>query len=85
MWYLDFAWKMPLNGKKNFRGCAPDPLTPGQVRGARGGLPCGCMAPTTTDDAARAEHKCLSDAQVLKRMTGVKEKSQFLSQATPPS
>ena len=34
------------------------------------------------DDAARAEHKRLFDAQVLKRMSGVKEKSQFLSQAT---
>ena len=39
-------------------------------------------APTTTDDAARAEHKRLFDAQVLKRMSGVQEKSQFLSQAT---
>ena len=29
-----------------------------------------------------AEHKRLFDAQVLKRMSGVKEKSQFLSQAT---
>ena len=34
------------------------------------------------DDAARAEHKRLFDAQVLKRMSGVQEKSQFLSQAT---
>ena len=39
-------------------------------------------APTTTDDAARAEHKRLFDAQVQKRMSGVKEKSQFLTQAT---
>ena len=38
MWYVDFAWKMPLKGKKIFRGCAPDPLTPGQVRG----VPEGC-------------------------------------------
>ena len=29
-----------------------------------------------------AEHKRLFDAQVLKRMSGVQEKSQFLSQAT---
>jgi hypothetical protein len=39
-------------------------------------------APTTTDAAARAEHKRLFDAQVQERMSGVKEKSQFLSQAT---
>ena len=39
-------------------------------------------APTTTDDAARAEHKRLFDAQVQKRMSGVNEKSQFLTQAT---
>ena len=39
-------------------------------------------APTTTDDAARAEHKRLFDAQVQKRMSGVKEKSQFLTQVT---
>ena len=39
-------------------------------------------APATTDDAARAEHKRLFDAQVQKRMSGVKEKSQFLTQAT---
>ena len=38
-------------------------------------------APTTTDAAARAEHKRLFDAQVQERMSGVKEKSQFLSQA----
>ena len=37
---------------------------------------------TTTDDAARAEHKRLFDAQVQKRMSGVNEKSQFLTQAT---
>ena len=39
MWYVDFAWKMPLKGEKIFRGCAPDPLTPGQVRGVPEG---GC-------------------------------------------
>ena len=39
-------------------------------------------APTTTDAAARAEHKRRFDAQVQKRMSGVNEKSQFLTQAT---
>ena len=39
-------------------------------------------APTTTDPAARAEHKRLFDAEVQKRMSGVTEKSQFLSEAT---
>ena len=33
VWYVDFAWKMPSNDEKISRGCAPDPLTPGQVRG----------------------------------------------------
>ena len=41
MWYVDFAWKMRLNGEKISRGCAPDPLTPGQVRGVPEG---GCRA-----------------------------------------
>ena len=41
VWYVDFAWKMPLNGTQIFRGCAPDPLTPGQVRGVPEG---GCRA-----------------------------------------
>ena len=41
MWYVDFAWKMRLNGKKISRGCAPDPLTPGQARGVPEG---GCRA-----------------------------------------
>ena len=38
--------------------------------------------PTTTDAAARAEHKRLFDAEVQKRMSSVKAKSQFLAQAT---
>ena len=53
------------------------------------GVQCAMSAPTTTDDAAQPSTNVFNfDAQVLKRMSGVQEKSQLLSQAerrTAPS
>ena len=54
MWYVDFAWKMRLNGKKISRGCAPDPLTPGQVRGVRQGCSRADVWQAATAQAAAA-------------------------------
>eukprot|EP00964_Phaeocystis_antarctica_P130467 scaffold94330_cov69-Phaeocystis_antarctica.AAC.4 len=48
---------MPLNCEKIFRGCAPDPLTPGQVRGVPEG---GCRADVwPVAGRGRVDRRCL--------------------------